>query len=900
MAADNYKEILEDVCTKIQSMNSVKEIDITEIKNSVESIEDLLTDTQAKLNFQEIKDKLESVAYNIDSCNEAFIKNLYNDINELKTTFEDVGLKLENIQNNQNMAVTTAEFEEYQKQQLDLTLKTQENVFQKLAEIKTNSSIGESSENIRILEESIENLHQNLNTYVEQISLKISEIPDFNNEIKEILSNLNNSQNINISDTSELLKEIQTSISNLQSDIKSSDIVNQILKISSIYDNLNVVCSWVEKAGNITETLEKLYSESTANSDFNDVSDKINSVYENITELANIVNGVETLEKSVAEIDKTITSSKEEVNKALDIISSKLGYNIDFEDISDKVDIIYDNIAALNDWALKIDKVGDSVAELDNKLISINNSMAATEENSSNIDNTNNLLDEVSDKIDIIYENISALNSWAEKLDNVNGEVDEINQKVSNLSSLTSELKNINNSINLIKDKNSSMLPEDIDIVDTINKVDIIYDNLSSINLWAGKIDELIKISENSENTIKETESELHSKIDGLQSAVEQTNNLVGNVPEMAENLHSKIDDIKSMLDKTSNLVDNVPELSEKINEISSNMHSTLLDIESDFLKLHKFLDDNTQITSSDINSLKERFSELNDDISSISLRTNKLILTADDANKEFKSHLEVFKNSILDFNKERKEWNTDIKFSLLDEHLNKISVLSQNSLIANNNLNRAFIYLAEWVDASGRVLNEIQNDISSLISQDENNIQKTVCNDIKELKQEVSLYNNKLKDIENISDSLKHEDISELKSLLSGIIVQINTALNPNIDLINEKIEKLAEENNNKLKQLEESFNTKIENQTKQINHLTNKINDFNSKFDKLIEILTEDYKEYDMKDMLSYIVSEISVVSEYAKTRQASEDTMKVIEQKLSSFDTNINKIVSYIEED
>ncbi len=872
MAADNYKEILEDVCTKIQSMNSVKEIDITEIKNSVESIEDLLTDTQAKLNFQEIKDKLESVAYNIDSCNEAFIKNLYNDINELKTTFEDVGLKLENIQNNQNMAITTAEFEEYQKQQLDLTLKTQENVFQKLAEIKTNSSIGESSENIKILEESIENLHQNLNTYVEQISLKISEIPDFNNEIKEILSNLNNSQNINISDTSELLKEIQTSISNLQSDIKSSDIVNQILKISSIYDNLNVVCSWVEKAGNITETLEKLYSESTANSDFNDVSDKINSVYENITELANIVNGVETLEKSVAEIDKTITSSKEEVNKALDIISSKLGYNIDFEDISDKVDIIYDNIAALNDWALKIDKVGDSVAELDNKLISINNSMAVTEENSSNIDNTNNLLDEVSDKIDIIYENISALNSWAEKLDNVNGEVDEINQKVSNLSSLTSELKNINNSINLIKDKNSSMLPEDIDIVDTINKVDIIYDNLSSINLWAGKIDELIKISENSENTIKETESELHSKID----------------------------DIKSMLDKTSNLVDNVPELSEKINEISSNMHSTLLDIESDFLKLHKFLDDNTQITSNDINSLKERFSELNDDISSISLRTNKLILTADDANKEFKSHLEVFKNSILDFNKERKEWNTDIKFSLLNEHLNKISILSQNSLIANNNLNRAFIYLAEWVDASGRVLNEIQNDISSLIAQDETNIQKTVCDDIKELKQEVSLYNNKLKDIENISDSLKHEDISELKSLLSGIIVQINTALNPNIDLINEKIEKLAEENNNKLKQLEESFNTKIENQTKQINHLTNKINDFNSKFDKLIEILTEDYKEYDMKDMLSYIVSEISVVSEYAKTRQASEDTMKVIEQKLSSFDTNINKIVSYIEED
>ncbi len=37
--------------------------------------------------------------------------------------------------------------------------------------------------------------------------------------------------------------------------------------------------------------------------------------------------------------------------------------------------------------------------------------------------------------------------------------------------------------------------------------------------------------------------------------------------------------------------------------------------------------------------TIKDQFDILNDDISSISKRTNKLILTSDDANKVFKNH---------------------------------------------------------------------------------------------------------------------------------------------------------------------------------------------------------------------------------------------------------------------
>ena len=61
MAADNYKVILQEVCEKLNNIESVNQTDVLNIKNSIETIESLMSDTQAKLNFQDIKDKLESL-----------------------------------------------------------------------------------------------------------------------------------------------------------------------------------------------------------------------------------------------------------------------------------------------------------------------------------------------------------------------------------------------------------------------------------------------------------------------------------------------------------------------------------------------------------------------------------------------------------------------------------------------------------------------------------------------------------------------------------------------------------------------------------------------------------------------------------------------------------------------
>ena len=800
-AENNYEEILEEVCEKLNNIDSVKELDVLDIKNSVESIENLITDTQAKLNFEEIKGKLENIAMQVDSCNDALLKDLYTDINTLKESASSVSQHLENLQNVQNLALTSAEFEEYQKQQLDLALKTNENIFNELNAIKENSKGESYSENIKHLETQLINLHQTLTSYIEQISSKIENIPNLE-DIGSIMTDLNSVQQKNIRQTNVLIKELQVRLSKFHSDFENKDFENQIAKISEIYDSLGIINAWIEKVGYINQSIENVYS--------------------------------------------------------------RLGENIDFDDVAEKIDIIYESISALNNWTMKIDNVDSSMSDIQSKIASL----SSFAEDTKNITNTLNTIknridsslsedldfEDLTNKMDIVYENLTAINEWANKVDNISDKVSNIN--------------------NAFEDDLMS------------SKIDLIYENIGLLNEWVSKIDGFAQKSEE------------------LDTKYTQTN----------DNLNSKIDEITQTLSKASEIIDDVPNLKDKLEDLSGELHKitsttkndtesyiyTLLDIESDFLKLHKFLDDKTKVTSDDINSLKEKFAELNNDISSISIRTNKLILSADDANKQFKSYLDSFKDTIQELDNQRKEFNPELKFALLGEKVNEMVRLLHSSANATKNLNNAFIYLAEWIDATGSALNNMQNDISDIKNKNENEKSLEFLNNESEIKEDVTKLIKKFDELEESFVNYKTDDVSEIKSLLTGIIVQLNTALTPDIDSLNERIDKLSEENSNKLTELETLMQEKINQQSKQISALEERIETLSSKFDKLIEAMSEDSKNYEIKDILNYIATQIATTNETLANQQDNNKVLNTVTEKLSSFDENINKVVSYIEED
>lgn len=923
MAADNnYNEILEEVCEKLNNIDSIKELDMLEIKNSVETIENLITDSQVKLNFQEIKEKLENISFQVDNCNETLLKDLYNDINLLKEKSKDFSAHLENIQNVQNLSLTNAEFEEFQKQQLDLALKTNENIFSELKQIKEYAKPVDNSEKIKNLDEKLAILHKSLSIYVEQLTAKIDSSAPNMDEIGALLTDINTISNKNIKETNNLIKVLESNFNKF----KNQEFSEQITKLSEIYDSLNIINAWIEKVGLLNKSIENVYARLGENIDFDDVAEKVDIIYDNITALNDWSMKIDSIDGNMSEFQtkiaalSSLSNDAQSISKTLNNIKDKLNTTfseeLDLDDLSGKMDIVYENLTALNNWAEKIDNISNAVSSL----------------------KANYRKDNISSKIDNIADKISSINESIEQND-INSKIEDISQKVSSINNAFEE-----------------------DVISS--KIDLIYDNINLLNEWVRKIDNIATKSEELDNKFTDARDKFSSKIDEISKVLFDTSKNLIDIPNIKDNLEKLSNELylitRSTKDDTESYI------------------YTLLDIESDFLKLHKFLEEKTQTTSDVVNSLKERFEELNDDISSISKRTNKLILSADDANKEFKIHLEAFKNTIVDFETKKQAFDPETKFKNIADNLSVLNNLLHNSVNTGKNLNNAFIYLAEWIDATGGILNSMINDIALVktqtskienydstinkLSDMQKQISDTVKNSISENKKELSeeiaqlrsrvaqaikssgelingrieseisgeikelksQINTSIKNINELSEALenhKNEDISEIKSLLTGIIVQLNTALTPDIDSLNERIDKLSEENQDKFSQLEVLLKEKIEIQAKQINALEDKVDNLYGKIDKLIETIGESNRNDEIKDILNYITTQITTANEsilnhpdnkeeFNKLSSAQAATItalrevitgqKNIADKISSFDSNVNKIVSYIEED
>ncbi len=920
MAADNYKEVLQEVCNKLNNIDTIKEADILNIKNSVESIEGLITDTQAKLNFLDIKEKLENIAMQVDNCNSDVLKDLFQDINSIKESANNAGKYLENIQNQQNLTMTSAEFEEYQKQQLDLALKTNENIFNELSAIKENINFTPNGENIKNITEQLSGIHQKLTEYIENLANQLPEVPTLD-EIGAIMSDLTSVHQKNIKQTNQLVKDLQSKFDNFEEEFNNKNFENQIAKISEIYDSLNMISVWVDKVGFINQSIENVYARLGENIDFDEVSEKVDIIYENITALNNWSMKIDNIDNSMEEIQSKITSLGEfqevasgittAINNIKDRLDSMSIENLDFEDITNKIDLIYENIGLLNDWVGKIDDIVSKSKELDSKFQTITEDITSKlkevnenfnlnyqdlkfDFNEFNDDITEKLL-KTTKNINTNFDNISKdINSQLhETTENINTNFEEIKQDIN--SKLDESTENISTNFEEIKQDINSKLYKSTENIST-NFEEIKQD----INSKLDKSTE--NISTNFEEIKQDINSKLDSSTENINTSLDEIKRDINTQLESSSlNADSKFDEISQLvynnIDKTEKMSQNLPDIKSILESLSGDLKSiinstesededsyiyTLRDIESDFSVLNKSLLDNRQSTSEDINSLKECFTALNEDISSISMRTNKLILSADDANKEFKIYLDSFKSVIQNLKEQGNDGqNLSSRFDVLCGNVAEMIKLLNKSVNANNNLNTAFTYLAEWIDATGNVLNNIQNDIL----------------EIKSEKTEIAKTEQKEKSITADDNSSLNENISELKSLLTGIIVQLNTALTPDIDSLNERIDKLCDENDTKLSQLEKILQDKVNQQEKQITALEEKLDKMCEKFDRLVEVMADDSHNYEMKDILNFIASQINT---NAVNIQNSNNTINEVAQKLDSFDANINKIVNYIEED
>ena len=217
--------------------------------------------------------------------------------------------------------------------------------------------------------------------------------------------------------------------------------------------------------------------------------------------------------------------------------------------------------------------------------------------------------------------------------------------------------------------------------------------------------------------------------------------------------------------------------------EAGSDINSKLANIKKSLQKLE------SNPINEEISEVKSLFSALNEDVSSISKRTNKLILTSDEINKTLKSNIEVFSSLISTFERQSKEFYNSAFVNNLDIKIDNISQTTSSLVQSENVLNEAFMYLGEWIDSASESFEDIKDDVS--------NIKDTMNAENENVSGRIEALESKLDKI-----IAQKNDTKELKSLVEYIASQVSVTNEKIIE--NEKLNQRIANMEKQLKKIE------------------------------------------------------------------------------------------------
>ena len=386
---------------------------------------------------------------------------------------------------------------------------------------------------------------------------------------------------------------------------------------------------------------------------------------------------------------------------------------------------------------------------------------------------------------------------------------------------------------NNIEEENKKLLPQIMQLVNSISfdeSAEDIKDGLYAVNENLGIVNKNIEVGS------KSTEQILN-RIDEITQKVKETSKDVSDI--VKNDISEKINKIDSTLDSVTNEF-NVITRGTKDN--TDEYIYTLLDLESDISKVRVILDElnhsikddkslaenvtknisdkisnlntfvektSTLYASPDYKALLMQFDALNDDITSISKRTNKLILTSDDASEKLQKNIEDFQQMLVKICTAVKSFENSGALKTLNIRTENIQKLLLNSVQSDRAINEAFVYLASWIDNTSAEIKKIGDEVASLKIQNDyqneyfkNIIAENQTNEetdstkleklIKETNKKLIDNSKKMEIIEQKLDNIP--DFSEIKTMLEYTTTQAQTnkTLSKKIDKMEKQIQQL------------------------------------------------------------------------------------------------------------
>lgn len=688
----------------------------------------------------------------------------------------------------------------------------------------------------------------------ENISLAKAEILDklaeFKNETEDIIfDKITQSHEETKNTLIELLKENVDSIKENLSAINIEEQLGDTLssELQKLETAFEQVCGKVEdklaqSEENYTKSAQGIFSEIKTN-----FYEKVDDSIDELKSFIEILEDKKDLSADLDEIKSDIVSKFAEMEQSLEEAIQKANVKEDVEDLSKQVQILVDdlfqNIEEKFTSFLKTDEnittLSEKTDEITQKLEEIKDSISSDiveklNQFKSDFENQKkdftDMLDEVKNALNELKESYIdlSLNSsmemsdllvgLREKIDKIEGKIENINFENISLpeqTDYTKDFEAINQKLDSFNIETDAEIKESIkEIKELVESQRGFIEQLDQLGKLS-KLDNLESIKSDLQNSFKSFETKLNEAAENvLPEDTDHTKNVKQELnsfkKELFENLVeffnqisfvSEAEDIKDFIDENSQEIKNSLKALQKelrkapVSE-DEDYSYTLQDVESDIAKVRiilKELAETNQEKPAQVQAF-DGLEKLNENIMSISSRTNKLLLNSDESYNALKENLDDFKNIIYQLEGTIRRIDSTDKITKLEQKLDSINNLVLSGVKSDKIFNQTFMYLAEWVDNASENIGTVVEKMPEIDGI------KMALADLKQMTPRRS-------DVETILDEIstkfdkQQEKINSLEEKLELLLTQSgledsksDNKLSKKIDSIERQLSKLTE----------------------------------------------------------------------------------------------------------
>lgn len=679
---------------------------------------------------------------------------------------------------------------------LNITIETNSKNLQCLFEEKLDEYIGDMKSQIANMLEDTRVVDAISNTK-EEINVKLDVVLDKQDNIEKNITETisNNAEDV----SNKIYGNIFSLGEELKKHIKST--CNEVVEKTVDQTVKQTVEQTVEKCdtSKCKENIDILNQKVDAlvsSTDKDEILNSIDELGESAEQANNVLN--EKIDILVSSTDKDeIINSIDELGAKTEQANDVLNQKIDALVIStDNEEILH----SLEEIEAKADKTGSDLTETLESLIARVDIIASDDSLKSDLENIaeklddfeenteyfKNALDTLSNKVDIIAAD-NSLDILYDKFD----EFSETEDKVAEMLTALHQKVDV-----IAMDDNDFDIEEEIDDIKELIFEQRKYFEVAS-DEKANAIDKYLKdvllkldnvdLEKNSED-IKETiMNALVSLVDQI-SFVEETEEIKDFVEEKTDAIKQGLIEVQNQLRQLASPDDDfgysytlqdvesdIAKLRVAITHLSGNDFENL---SGDIKKIVNSVEGlETTLTQEQIIGLKGNIEKLNEDILSISSRTNKILLTSDESNKALNDGLNNFGNLVGKL-EDRLEYldNTEAT-ERLERKIESIQSMAVESANADKVFHQVMMYLGEWIDTTTENISSITEKTSEI------NLIKENVNDVIE----------KISDIQDIKDNIEElrSAVPEKSELLSELENKFEQQ-EARIDRLEMKLEKI------------------------------------------------------------------------------------------------------------